>query len=375
MKGGRKKRRNPDRVMDAHPASILVVDDEQAIRTLCERALTGYRVLQAGNCGDALRLYQQENIDLVLTDVMMPGDCGLNLLSKIKGLDPNAVVIIMTSFSDKDTILTSLKEGADDFVSKPFVPLQVQNAVEKALCKKKLRGELADLKKLDQLKSNFLSIISHKLRTPITSISLFLQNLENGVQGPKAEYVREHVRLMYDEAAYLERLVTDLLLFSQVMGDGGSLNIQTCSLADLLNEVLQASAEAQRKTSVETVFVRTVVPEMQFDRQKIAFALQQVVDNAYKFSPENGRVTVHCEQLDDSVHVVVNDTGGGIPAEHLARVTDKFYQIDPDNTGQVRGFGLGLFYAREFVKQHGGTLTIESELGQGTTVTIMLPLQ
>ncbi|NVN92636.1 MAG: response regulator [Desulfuromonadales bacterium] len=361
--------------MDVLHASILVVDDEKAIRTLCERALPGYRVFQAENCDEALRVYEQENIDLVLTDVMMPGECGLHLLSKIKQRDPNSLVIIMTSFSDKDTILTSLKEGADDFVSKPFVPLQVQNAVEKALCKKKLRGELADLKKLDQLKSNFLSIISHKLRTPITSISLFLQNMDSDIEGPKAEYVRHNARLMYDEAAYLERLVTDLLLFSQVMGDGGGLNFQKSNLVAMLGEALQVSAEAQRKTRVETVFVRTVLPEINLDRQKISFAIQQIIDNAYKFSGETGRITVCFEQLGDRVLVVVSDTGVGIPASDLAKVTDKFYQIDPDNTGQVRGFGLGLFYAREFIKQHGGTLTIESELGQGTAVTIMLPLQ
>ena len=102
---------------------------------------------------------------------------------------------------------------------------------------------------------------------------------------------------------------------------------------------------------------------------------QQVIDNAYKFSGDTGRVLIHTVADEEWVTVTVADAGSGIPPEELARVFDKFYQVDPDNTGQIRGFGLGLFYAREFIRQHGGSLNIASEPGKGTTVTIMLPVQ
>jgi len=371
----KKKSRSRAIKMDEPQATILIVDDEKDIRGFCEQALRGYRIFQVSNYADALQVYERENIDLVLTDVRMPGGSGLDLLRRIKHFDPNAIVIIMTSFSEKGIILKSLKEGADDFINKPFNLLQLQSAVDKALSRKKLRSELADLKKLDQLKSNFLSIISHKLRTPITTISLFLQNIDEKNIGANAEYFRQNVHMINDEVVYLSRLVADLLAFGQVMVENSELNLVKSNLIAIVEEALQKSHEAQNKPGIETVFLRKPLPDIYLDQQKISFAIQQVIDNAYKFSDETGQVIVSFEQVDERIHIVVADSGVGIPGSELGKVFDKFYQIDPDNTGQVRGFGLGLFYAREFVHQHGGDLDIESELGRGTTVSIMLPMQ
>jgi len=371
----KKKSRSRAIKMDEPQATILIVDDEKDIRGFCEQALRGYRIFQVSNYADALQVYERENIDLVLTDVRMPGGSGLDLLRRIKHFDPNAIVIIMTSFSEKGIILKSLKEGADDFINKPFNLLQLQSAVDKALSRKKLRSELADLKKLDQLKSNFLSIISHKLRTPITTISLFLQNIDEKNIGANAEYFRQNVHMINDEVVYLSRLVADLLAFGQVMVENSGLNLVKSNLIAIVEEALQKSHEAQNKPGIETVFLRKPLPDIYLDQQKISFAIQQVIDNAYKFSDETGQVIVSFEQVDEWIHIVVSDSGEGIPGSELGKVFDKFYQIDPDNTGQVRGFGLGLFYAREFVHQHGGDLDIESEPGRGTTVTIMLPMQ
>ena len=108
---------------------------------------------------------------------MMPGMDGIELLKRIKEKEPTIVVIVMTGFAEKDVILNALKADADDFISKPLNLLQLKTAIDKALVKKALKEEIASLKSLDRLKSNFLSTISHKFRTPLTSISLFLQNL------------------------------------------------------------------------------------------------------------------------------------------------------------------------------------------------------
>lgn len=363
-----------DRGIQARPV-VLVVDDDAVIRDLCKRTLRDYQVFQAGTCDDALNVYQREQIDLVLTDVMMPGSSGIDLLRLIKVQNPNAVVIIMTGFLDKDVILKALKEGADDFISKPLNMLQLTSAVEKALSRRRLKEELANLKQLDRLKSNFLSIISHKLRTPITSISLFLQNIDQGVYGRCDENFRQNARLINDEASHLGRLVEDLLTFSQVMVGGDGLVFEKANLDAIVADVLKNSREAQTKPGVETVITRDVLPEMMLDRPKMTFAIQQIIDNAFKFSGETGEITIALRQIDDRVHIVVADSGVGIPQEELAKVLEKFYQIDPDNTGQVRGFGLGLYYAREFVRLHGGSLAIESEPGRGTTITITLPVQ
>jgi signal transduction histidine kinase len=362
-------------VSHKHPATILIVDDESTIRELCERALSGFKVFQA-DCGrDALRVYKQESIDLVLTDVMMPGGSGLELLRNIKGFDPNATVIIMTGFSEKDVILGALKDGADDFISKPLNLLQLKTAVEKALNKKALKEELADLKNLDRLKSIFLSLISHKLRTPITTISLFLQNIQRGIYDSADAGFYDNVRLINDEAMYLSRMVTDLLTFSQIMEGNAGLNREACDLNLITASVVYGSSEAQSKPGIEMDFQEVELPAMNLDRLKITFALQQIVDNAYKFSSELGMISISLFNGGDNVCVLVSDSGVGMPPEEIQKVFEKFYQIDPHNTGQVRGFGLGLYYAREFIHQHGGSISLDSEPGLGTTVTVTLPMQ
>src|SRR5512133_888893 len=357
------------------PATLLIVDDESVIRGLCEKALKGYTVFQAESSRDALRIYKQETIDLVLTDVMMPGGSGLELLRQIKEIDPNAAVIIMTGFSEKDIILGALKDGADDFISKPVNILQLKAAVEKALLRKSLKEEVASLKNLDRLKSIFLSLISHKLRTPITVISLFLQSIKRGIYEQNDPAFLKNVELINDEAMYLSRMVTELLNFSQVMEGSKGLNRELCDLNLITASVLYGSQESQRKPGIETDFQEVLLPAMNVDKVKITFALQQIIDNAYKFSSELGTVSISLYNGGDHICILVSDSGVGMSREEIPKVFEKFYQIDPHNTGQIRGFGLGLYYAREFIHQHGGSISMDSEPGLGTTVTVTLPLQ
>jgi len=355
--------------------SLLVVDDEKNVLALCERSLRDYRIFKAGTCAEALKIYEREAIDLVLTDVMMGCEDGIELLRCVKGHNPNSAVIIMTGYPEKEIILTALKEGADDFLSKPLNLVHLKSSIQKTLCKKMLKEELANLQKLDRLKSNFLSLISHKLRTPITSISLFLQNIDQGIYKPGDETFLQNARMINDETAYLQRMVDDLLAFSQVMVGSDGLKLEKCHLERIVSDVHKIVRDTHNKPGVESVFILKELPVLKLDRPKIAFSMRQIIDNAFKFSGEDGRITVSFCHEDDHVAVVVADSGIGIPKNELAKVFDKFYQIDPDRTGQVRGFGLGLFYAREFVMQHGGSLGIESEPGCGTTVTVRLPVQ
>lgn len=355
--------------------TILVVDDEAVIRDLCMRALKGYHLLEAGSGEAALALFDKGGIDVILTDVMMPGMDGIELLKRIKEKEPTIVVIVMTGIAEKDVILNALKADADDFISKPLNLLQLKTAVDKALVKKALKDEIAALKSLERLKTNFLSIISHKFRTPITAISLFLQNLATGMFVADDPEYKMNVRLISDESAYLERLVNDLLVFSRVMDTGEALRCEAVSLTKVIHKILADSREIAIKPAIETVLDLQQVPDIVADRDKITFALQQIIDNAYKFSGEEAEVSISLYENGDHVLIAVADTGDGIVAEEIPKIFEKFYQIDPHNTGQVRGFGLGLYYAREFVRMHGGSITVESAVGRGTSFVVSLPLR
>ena len=108
--------------------------------------------------------------------------------------------------------------------------------------------------------------------------------------------------------------------------------------------------------------------------QRISFAIRALLDNAIKFTQEGGSVSIEGEMGTAQVKLVIKDTGIGIPQQELAKIFNKFYQVDPEHTGQVRGFGLGLYYARDFIRSMGGQLYIESQPGQGTVATIEIPL-
>lgn len=353
---------------------ILVVDDEGIIRDLCSKALKGYNVVEAADGEEALRLFESSHFDVILTDVMMPKMDGIELLKRLKELEPTLVVIIMTGFADKEIILNALKADADDFIAKPLNLLQLRTAVEKALVKKALKEEIATLKSLDRLKSNFLSLISHKFRTPITAISLFLQNLESGVYDPADEGFGKNLHLIFGEACYLEKLVEDLLAFSSVMDVEGGLKLEMCSLQSIIMQILTESKDVVSKPGVKTDVNLGDLEPILLDRKKIAFALKQIIDNAYKFSGDNGNVTISCQGEGIYYRLTITDEGIGIPREELPKIFEKFYQVDPAQTGQIKGFGLGLYYAREFIRLHGGSIALESEPGKGTTVTILFPV-
>jgi len=354
--------------------TILIVDDEAIIRDLCARALKDYQVLEAKNGEEALKFFERGGIDVILTDIMMPKLNGIELLKRVKELDPTLVVIVMTGYAEKEVILNALKEDADDFIPKPLNLLQLKTSVQKALEKKALKEEVANLKSLDRLKTNFLSIISHKFRTPITTISLFLQNLAGGVYDPAEPLFNDNLRLIHAESCYLAQLVSDLLVFTQVMDTGGSLKQEPCDLQNIIAMLVAESAEAARKPRVSKQLELEAIPPMLLDRPKISFAIKQILDNAFKFSAEVGTVVISLKAMDNETVLVVRDSGIGIAKKDQAKIFEKFYQVDLQQTGQIRGFGLGLFYAREFIKLHGGSIAIKSEPGQGTEVTITLPL-
>lgn len=354
--------------------SILVVDDEAVIRDLCSRALKGYRVLEAADGEEALHLFERGGIDVVLTDVMMPRLNGIDLLRRIKEREPTMVVIVMTGFAEKEIILNALKADADDFITKPLNLLQLKTTVDKALDRKTLKEELANLRSMDRLKSNFLSLISHKFRTPLTAISLFLQNMMAGVYDYDDPDARQNLALVYRESRYLEDLVAELLVFSHIMAAGEGMNPEPCGLHDIIRPLVTVSKEAAAKPGVAVNLDLAPVSPILLDREKISFAIGQVIDNAFKFSRETGTVSLTLREEGGTCRLTVEDTGIGIPRDEIPKVFEKFYQVDPEGTGQVRGFGLGLFYAREFVRLHGGTITLESEEGRGTRVTIELPV-
>lgn len=356
--------------------SLLIVDDEEIIRNLCAQALSGYRILQAGHGQEAEEVLAREAIDVVLTDIMMPVRNGLDLLVGIKEKSPNQPVVVMTGFGDKDVILKALKAGADDFIHKPINLLQLKTAIAKTLEKKSLREELLQLQSMDRLKSDFLGLVSHKLKTPITVISLFLQNMERDIESVFEPDFKNNLNLILEESGYLSSLIHDLLDFSNIILGDTQTDREPGNPAKLVNDCLLGLSDLadRRGIRIESTICNSL-PDLLLDRQKTCFALRAVLENALKFSPSGTLVTLDFASDEQEVQLRISDQGPGIPREEQQKVFERFYQIDPDNTGQVKGFGLGLFYARQFIQEQGGSIELQSQAGEGTVVMLRLPVQ
>ena len=366
----------PQLLQDSDRPTILVVDDEEIIRDLCRRTLDNYRILEAPDGVAALQMLEQTPVDLMLVDVMMPVMNGLDLLKQVKDHDPDQLVIVMTGYADKEIVLRALKADADDFIQKPINLLQLKSTIQKALEKRALRRELQQLKRVDRLKTEFLGLISHKLRTPTTVLSLFMQNLAGGAVNFDTPGFADTVQAMREEADYLAHLIQDLLTYSDVILQEQTPQLAPTDLRDIIMTVLaeRRPAATQKKLTLVSN-LQGGWPGLMLDRRRIGFAIGAVIDNAMKFTPAGGQISLSGAVDKDQAQVAIKDTGIGIPKEALPRVFEKFYQVDPQQTGQIRGFGLGLFYARQFIQDHGGSVTIDSQPGMGTTVTITLPRQ
>jgi hypothetical protein len=365
----------PQLQQKAETSTILIVDDEAIIRDLCARALKSYHILQAENGQEALGIIDHQTVDLVLVDIMMPVMNGLELLQRLKEQDPTQLVIVMTGYADKEIILRALKSHADDFIQKPINLLQLRSTIEKNLEKKALRQELVQLKRIDRIKSDFLGLISHKLRTPTTSISLFIQNLASGVVDYSDPEFSSALQAIREESEYLAYLIQDLLYYSDIILEDREGKSTEEDLKEIATAVLAGKRSTlQQKGLTLQSSLSGNWPTVIVDRHRIAFALNALLDNAIKFTPSGGEISLSGEISDNELTLTLTDNGPGIPPEEEAKVFEKFYQIDPQNTGQVRGFGLGLFYARQFISDHGGNINLDSSPGKGTTVTIHLPI-
>ncbi len=357
--------------------TLLCVDDEPIICGLCACALDDYRVLQASDGLDALKIFETEDVDIVLCDVLMPNLGGLELLKKIKEQRPDQSVILMTGYSDKELILEALKAGADDFINKPINVLQLKTTIDKVFEKQKIRQELANLKRVDKLKSDFLGLISHKLKTPTTAISLFIQNIAEGVESPEDADFKQMLAIVQAEILHLEQLIQDLLYFSEATLQDEELTLEPIDLGLIADQVATAlkPAAIQRRINYDISIELPLLPKpLMLNSQRINFTIRALLDNAIKFTPEGGSVSMEGKLDTERVVLSIKDTGVGIPQQELAKIFNKFYQIDPEHTGQVRGFGLGLYYARNFIRSMGGQLYIDSLPGNGTVATIEFPL-
>lgn len=222
---------------------------------------------------------------------------------------------------------------------------------------------------------DFVANVSHELKTPLTSIQGFAQALlDDTADTPEAR--KQAAQVIYDEATRMHRMALDLLDLARLESGTADLEMSDVDMRSLLQNVVEKFAPQADKAGVMLrVDVPNGLPAIIGDGDRLGQAFSNLVDNALKFTPSNGRVLLSAQEAGAGIEVSVADTGSGVPNEALPRLFDRFYQADPSRAGGGhRGAGLGLAIAKEIVEAHGGKIGVRSQVGIGTTFTIHLPL-
>ena len=375
---------------------ILVVDDEKEIRGFLSKALPrmgGFQVELAESGEEALQKMEKEPFDLVLTDLKMPKMDGLQLISEIAKSKPETLTMMMTGHGTIDSALEAMKRGASDYLMKPLNLDELLIRIQKVLDEKQRFVRLRDfadqlekanqeLRRIDSMKSEFVSVASHELRTPLAAIKNAVQLVLKGTAGKINENQEKFLSMAERNINRLTNILNDLLNLSRIESGRIELKFENIGLKGIIE--LTASSlrpHADGKSLKIDVEINEQLPTVCGDPEKIEQILTNLIGNAIKFTPDGGRILIAAQPLShdeksgygDRVAVSVKDTGIGIPSEHLDAIFEKFHQVEGSLQRSVSGTGLGLAITKGLVEVHQGKIWVESEVGKGSTFTFTLP--
>jgi two-component system sensor histidine kinase/response regulator len=356
-------------------SKILIIDDEEVVLDSCQLILEGsdYLIATATNGIQGLELLPEFQPDLVFVDLKMPGLSGLEVLERIRELDPNIVTIVITGFATVSSAVDAMKQGAYDFLPKPFTPDEFRLIVQRGFEKRKLVLEAIALRReKEMLREQFAAIISHEVRSPLGAIQQSLMALQMEVAD----------RLDEDQKKRLERLkvrMDDLLKLIQtwlrVMSvDANKLRetFKPVSVSEVVTKAIETVQPQAVRKDIEIVTFAPPLSPVNGDEGTLVETLVNLLNNAVKYSPVSSQVTVKAEEKEGSILLSVADTGIGIPKDELPFIFEDMY-VGKSGQKVEKSSGFGLAITRRIVEAHGGTASVESELGKGSTFTIRLP--
>jgi len=358
-------------------ATILVIDDEKAMRDSCCQVLTKdrYRTETAENADSGLQKIREIKPDLVLVDLKMPGMSGMELLERISDIDPNIVSVVITGYATIESAVEAMKRDAYDFLPKPFTPDQLRIVTRRGLERRALTVEAAKLQQeKEKMKENFITLVSHQLRSPLASIQQYFEVILEGFVGDMASKQREMIKDASKRIDELLKLVNDWLNMSHIEAEKLTEKFEPVDLTSIISEIVELLKPLanDRKVALE-MDLRDSHPVVQGDGESFKQAFTNLVSNGINYNRRGGMVTISTREEDNQLVVGISDTGIGISQENLPFIFDEFFRVKTKETRGITGSGLGLPIAKRIIEAHDGSINVVSELGKGTTFSILLP--
>ncbi len=477
------------------PPRILVVDDETRIREACKQVLEecGYEVTLASSGVLAIDAISSNHYDIILLDLMMPEMSGFDVLARVKSLDPDTVVIVITGYATLENSVEAMKKGAFDFIPKPFTPEHLRVTVSKAIDYTRALWDIADtrsrlrtmvnhisdgvmctnhenqvalanpaflrmmgcsapsaigwameevvnilpikdmvnralkmpesefselteeialngnnrpeeivlsircapfrdrngrnlgvitvlhditaLKRMDRMKSQFVSTVNHEIQSPLNTIMMQIQVILDGLAGELSEKQQTILSRVYQKINNLAIMASELLDLSRI--ESGLISLER-EPVDMLAVIRDQVAFHKPRAEAQSIQIKINAPEtlppVMANRRNMEGVISNLITNAIKYSPDGGQITVSVSTEDDYLCIRVKDSGIGISQEDIKLIFQQFYRVKNEKTRQINGTGLGLAIVKRIVESHEGRIKVESLPGEGSTFTVLLPL-
>lgn len=353
----------------------LIIDDEPSLllglSSIMKR--NGYEVFVASNGAEGLDLAQKELPDIIVSDVMMPPPNGFELRHLLSQNPETANIpfIFLTARVEQDDKLVGIKLGADDYITKPFNREELLARVEAVLrrvCIEQQKGRSAveeeAREQMERFKHEILQNFHHELRTPLVNILIPLEAAVSNKFTDPADQIK-FTEIALSNATKLQSLIEDFILLTHI--DNGQLNTyrQEISLEFDFTKPIEKCQQTYQHKNLDVIINQAVTEPISAPRNEFKRVVHHLVDNAFKFSPEGGKVYIRLQSNGDGGCILtVQDQGPGIPQFERKKVFDRYYQISQGDTRLYEGLGVGLHISQAIAQSMGGEIQIlDSQLG------------
>ncbi len=371
--------------MSSNALQILLVEDNAGDARLLREMFNkekadSFELTHFLRMSEALAHLATNAVDIILLDLGLPDGHGLDTVRRAHAVAPDVPVIVLTGLDDENLAAEAMKEGAQDYLIKGQIESRaLPRALRHAIERQRMHTE-ADVLRTDQMqfKDEFLSHVSHELRSPLNAIYQFVTILLDRLAGELRPLQDEYLGIVLRNVKQLQAMIDDLLEVTRMQAGKMTIELQSIAVADAIDytvNTLQGAAAAKSITLSSEL--EEHLPKVCADPMRLRQILLILVDNAIKFTPANGTVRVRArmrEEFDNLLVLEVSDSGSGIEPAMTERIFERLFQAsDPALAGR-KGLGLGLYICKELVTRQGGEIWASSATGQGAVFSVTLPV-
>lgn len=367
---------------------ILIVDDSPeniiSLKKVLEK--NDFEVDTASSGEEALKKILQKSYVLIILDVQMPGMDGFEVAEAIKGYSKakeTAIIFLSAATADVQLITKGYSSGALDYISKPvdinilllkvktFYRIYEQSRALNEM-QTKLLEEIEYRKEAERKKDEFISIASHELKTPMTSVKGYLQLLERSVDKKDYDVTKTRLAKVQNQVEKLHTLISDLLDISKIESGKLKFNKKPFAFNEMVDQVLEVMQ--QSNPQIKLIKKVTYAGSVFGDELRIEQVVVNFISNAVKYAPDTQEIHINTEIRGNQLYFSVKDFGIGMSEEHQQKIFDKFYRVE-ETSERFQGFGIGLYICHEIIQRHKGTIGVSSIPGEGSEFYFYIPLQ